>query len=121
VSNFHSVSQSLSVSSLLTYCHVSRSLYSQYGVRIPRGLLLHGRSGTGKTALARAIAARANIALRCVSVQELIVAEVCLFVWVFFIDELGFIGNLRVNHDVSLSSLILSSPPTHTHTPGRRQ
>ena len=47
-------------------------LFQQCGVRLPRGLLLYGAPGTGKTLLAEAIAAQAELAYIPVKGPELL-------------------------------------------------
>ncbi|MFA5166416.1 MAG: ATP-dependent zinc metalloprotease FtsH [Candidatus Paceibacterota bacterium] len=84
--------------------------FMQIGARVPRGILLVGPTGTGKTLLARAIAAQANVPFFSISGSEFIE----LFVGVgaarvrdlfstakkhqpsiIFIDELDAIGGKR--------------------------
>ncbi|XP_059476379.1 AFG3-like protein 2 isoform X2 [Neocloeon triangulifer] len=45
-------------------------IYTDMGAKIPRGALLHGPPGTGKTALAKAAAAEANVAFITMSGPE---------------------------------------------------
>ena len=47
-------------------------LFQQCGVRLPRGVLLYGAPGTGKTLLAEAIAAQAELAYIPVKGPELL-------------------------------------------------
>jgi len=84
--------------------------YLQLGARIPRGVLLIGAPGTGKTLLAKAIASTANVPFFSISASEVIE----LFVGVgsarirslfeqarkigraiIFIDEIDSIGKIR--------------------------
>jgi len=84
--------------------------YLQMGAKIPRGVLLMGRPGTGKTLLAKAIASTANVPFFSISASEVIE----LFVGVgasrirslfeqarkaqkaiIFIDEIDSIGKVR--------------------------
>lgn len=46
--------------------------FEKWGIRYPRGILLHGPPGTGKTLLAKAMANLANAALYCVSVTDVL-------------------------------------------------
>jgi len=84
--------------------------YLQMGAKIPRGVLLMGAPGTGKTLLAKAIASQANVPFFAISASEVIE----LFVGVgsarirslfeqarkagkaiIFIDEIDSIGKVR--------------------------
>lgn len=84
--------------------------YIQMGARIPRGVLLIGAPGTGKTLLARAIASQANVPFFSVSGSEFIELFVgvgssrvrSLFAQarkagraIIFIDEIDSIGKIR--------------------------
>ena len=84
--------------------------YSKLGARIPRGVLLSGAPGTGKTLLARAVAGEAGVPFFSASASEFIEAIVGigasrvrdLFVQakeaapaIIFIDELDAIGRAR--------------------------
>jgi cell division protease FtsH len=84
--------------------------YRRLGGRIPRGVLLSGRPGTGKTLLARAVAGEANVPFFSMSASEFIEAIVGvgasrvrdLFARaktaapaIIFIDELDAVGRSR--------------------------
>jgi cell division protease FtsH len=84
--------------------------YAKLGARIPRGVLLSGAPGTGKTLLARAVAGEAGVPFFSASASEFIEAIVGigasrvrdLFVQakeaapaIVFIDELDAIGRAR--------------------------
>src|SRR6185369_16322432 len=84
--------------------------YRKLGGRIPRGVLLTGRPGTGKTLLARAISGEAGVPFFSISASEFVEAIVGigasrvrdLFTQakeaspsIIFIDELDAIGRSR--------------------------
>ena len=81
--------------------------YQKLGGRIPKGVLLSGRPGTGKTLLARAVAGEANVPFFCISASEFVEAIVGIGASrvrdlfkqakeaapaIIFIDELDAIG-----------------------------
>ncbi|MGY1603967.1 ATP-dependent zinc metalloprotease FtsH [Geodermatophilus sp. SYSU D00815] len=84
--------------------------YSRLGARIPRGVLLSGQPGTGKTLLARAVAGEAGVPFFSISASEFIEAIVGVGASrvrdlfdqakkvapsIVFIDELDAIGRAR--------------------------
>jgi cell division protease FtsH len=84
--------------------------YTRLGARVPRGVLLYGAPGTGKTLLARAVAGEANAAYFAISASEFIEGIVGLGAArvrdlfakakeaepsIIFIDELDAIGRSR--------------------------
>ena len=84
--------------------------YSKLGARIPRGVLLSGQPGTGKTLLARAVAGEANVPFFSMSASEFVEMIVGvgasrvrdLFTQakqaapsIIFIDEIDAIGRAR--------------------------
>ncbi len=92
--------------------------YSRLGARVPRGVLLYGLPGTGKTLLARAVAGEANAAFFSISASEFVEAIVGvgasrvrdLFKQakeaapaIVFIDELDAIGRSRSGNVGGLS------------------
>ena len=46
--------------------------YAQYGARMPKGVILYGEPGTGKTLLAKAVAGEANVPFYAVSGSDFI-------------------------------------------------
>ncbi len=46
--------------------------FQKWGINYPRGILLHGLPGTGKTLLAKAMANLANASLYCVSITDVL-------------------------------------------------
>src|SRR5215217_1190141 len=92
--------------------------YTKLGARIPRGVLLYGAPGTGKTLLARAVAGEAHAAFFSLSASEFVEAIVGvgasrvrdLFKQakeaapaIVFIDELDAIGRSRSGNVTGLS------------------
>jgi cell division protease FtsH len=84
--------------------------YQRLGGRIPRGVLLSGRPGTGKTLLARAVAGEASVPFFSISASEFVEAIVGIGASrvrdlfkqakesqpaIIFIDELDAIGRAR--------------------------
>ena len=84
--------------------------YAQYGARMPRGLILHGLPGTGKTLMAKAMAGEAGVAFYAVSgsdfvqmyvgvgaarVRELFKKARNAGKAVIFIDEIDTLGKKR--------------------------
>ncbi len=92
--------------------------YIAGGMRAPRGVLLHGKPGTGKTMLAKALAGEANVAFlalegsavigRYVGDEQRVIKE--LFAKarkyapaIVFIDEIDTIGKARSGADSTMS------------------
>ncbi|MCL2406172.1 MAG: AAA family ATPase [Defluviitaleaceae bacterium] len=48
------------------------SKYARYGARMPKGILLHGKPGTGKTLMARAMAGEAGVPFYAVSGSDFV-------------------------------------------------
>jgi len=84
--------------------------YTRYGARMPRGILLHGKPGTGKTLMARAMAGEAGVPFYAVSgsdfvqmyvgvgaarVRELFKKAREAGSGVIFIDEIDALGKKR--------------------------
>ena len=86
--------------------------YSKYGARMPRGLILHGMPGTGKTLMAKAMAGEAGVQFYAVSgsdfvqmyvgvgaarIRELFKKARTAEKAVIFIDEIDALGKKRSN------------------------
>lgn len=86
--------------------------YSRYGARMPRGIILYGEPGTGKTLLAKAVAGEANVPFYAMSGSDFIQVYVGVGASrirqlfkkarshgkaVIFIDEIDAIGKKRDN------------------------
>ncbi|XP_053608698.1 nuclear valosin-containing protein-like [Plodia interpunctella] len=87
-------------------------VYSQLGIKAPRGALLHGPPGTGKTLLAHAIAGKLQLPLMAVTgtelvggvsgeseerIRELFERAVSIAPCVLFIDEIDAVCGNRIN------------------------
>ncbi|MBU5485703.1 ATP-dependent metallopeptidase FtsH/Yme1/Tma family protein [Clostridium sp. MSJ-11] len=86
--------------------------YSSYGARMPRGIILYGEPGTGKTLLAKAVAGEANVPFYAMSGSDFVQVYVGVGASrirqlfkkarghgkaVIFIDEIDAIGKKREN------------------------
>lgn len=84
--------------------------YKEYGARVPKGIILYGSPGTGKTLLAKAVAGEANVPFYAVSGSDFIQVYVGVGAGrvrnlfkkakshgkaVIFIDEIDAIGKKR--------------------------
>jgi transitional endoplasmic reticulum ATPase len=65
-------SEAKSELTLLGHGLVKPESFEKWGLSYPRGILLHGAPGTGKTLLAKAMANLANASLYCVSVTDVL-------------------------------------------------
>lgn len=87
--------------------------YNRYGARMPRGIILYGEPGTGKTLLAKAVAGEANVPFYAMSGSDFIQVYVGVGASrirqlfkkarsngkaVIFIDEIDAIGKKRDNN-----------------------
>jgi cell division protease FtsH len=77
------------------------SKYTEVGAKVPRGILMHGPPGTGKTSLARAIAGEASCSLISITgsglstakhIQLLFMRARAFAPCIIFIDEIDSIG-----------------------------
>lgn len=90
--------------------------YEKYGARMPKGIILYGEPGTGKTLLAKAVAGEANVPFYALSGSDFVQVYVgvgaarvrSLFKKakskgkaVIFIDEIDAIGKARSNNESS--------------------
>ena len=87
--------------------------FKNLGARVPRGILLSGEPGTGKTLLARAIAGEANVPFFCyirsdfsgiivglgvAKIKEIFEMAKRNAPCILFIDEIDAIGQRRSQH-----------------------
>ena len=90
--------------------------YEKYGAKMPKGVILYGEPGTGKTLLAKAVAGEANVPFYALSGSDFVQVYVgvgaarvrSLFKKakskgkaVIFIDEIDAIGKARSNNESS--------------------
>jgi ATP-dependent metalloprotease FtsH len=111
--------------------------YRRLGARIPRGALLVGAPGTGKTLLAKAVAGEANVPFFCISASEFVEMFVGVGASrvrnlfseakqvapaVVFIDEIDAVGrsrSMRINsndeREQTLNQLLVEMDGFHSH------
>ncbi len=90
--------------------------YEKYGARMPKGVILYGEPGTGKTLLAKAVAGEANVPFYALSGSDFVQVYVGVGAArvrnlfkkakskgkaVIFIDEIDAIGKARSNNESS--------------------
>jgi len=90
--------------------------YEKYGARMPKGVILYGDPGTGKTLLAKAVAGEANVPFYALSGSDFVQVYVGVGAArvrnlfkkakshgkaVIFIDEIDAIGKARSNNESS--------------------
>jgi len=100
----------------VVYPMIHKHLYDAIGIRPPKGVLLYGSPGTGKTMLARACAAKTNACFLKISAPQLVqmyIGDGAKMVRdafalarekapaIIFIDELDAIGTKRFDSDKS--------------------
>ncbi len=111
--------------------------YRRLGARIPRGALLVGAPGTGKTLLAKAVAGEANVPFFCISASEFVEMFVGIGASrvrhlfeearqaapaVVFIDEIDAVGRSRAmrissndEREQTLNQLLVEMDGFHSH------
>ena len=73
--------------------------FTKMGARVPKGVLLYGKPGTGKTLIAKAIAGEANVPFISMSGSEFIEMFAGLGApCIVFIDEIDAIGSRRTSN-----------------------
>ena len=71
--------------------------YTAIGAKLPKGALLVGSPGTGKTLLAKAVAGEANVGMGASRVRDLFQQAAKVAPCIIFIDEIDAVGRARDN------------------------